>query len=170
MNKFARQDEALPRVMGHSNRARWWWGGIAIAMLATVSTISAGNYRICSYSIDGGGGGVSAGNRFRIEGTVNQPSAGMPMAGLTYEVDGGFWSVPEEEGVVDPSTPVLSIQSIDPGKMSITWNAGTGRRWQLERSFGLSPAAWKAVPGAIQTPVVLPSSDTTTLFRLRLVE
>lgn len=170
MKEFTRQREALPRVMVRSDGARWW-GLLAIAMLGPVSTISAGSYRISSYSIDGGGGGVSTGSRFRIEGTVNQPSAGMPMAGLTYQVDGGFWAVPEEdEVVVDPSTPVLSIKSIDPGKISITWDAGTGRRWQLERSLGLSPAAWKAVPGAIQAPVLLPSSDTTTLFRLRQVE
>lgn len=139
---------------------------VALSVVAGAAlTADAGTYRITSYNIDGSGGGASSSSRFRIDGTVNQPSAGAPMVGVKYGVGGGLWTPPEE----DSPAPVLSIKPIDPRQISITWSAGAGRQWQLERTAGLGSAVWKAVPGAIKAPVLLPSSDSTAMFRLRQV-
>jgi hypothetical protein len=47
----------------------------------------------------------------------------------------------------------------------ISWSAiGTG--WVLEAKDALAPASWQAVPGATNSPVVLPAVGPGRIFRL----
>lgn len=43
-----------------------------------------------SWATVDGGGGISAGGRFQVRGTVGQPDAGL-MEGGAFELRGGFW-------------------------------------------------------------------------------
>ena len=56
------------------------------------ATPQGGDYRIDRYTIDGGGG-VSSGGTFEIQGTIGQPDADplQPSTGGVYEITGGFW-------------------------------------------------------------------------------
>jgi hypothetical protein len=57
-------------------------------------------------SIDGGGGS-SAGGRFRLGATIGQPAAGQ-LQGGRFTLIGGFWT-PLELGLIDPPDFTLKI-------------------------------------------------------------
>ena len=61
-----------------------------LASLALASAASAGPFDITWYTIDGGGGTVSAGS-YTLSGTIGQPDAGTLSAG-GYTLKGGFWT------------------------------------------------------------------------------
>ena len=56
------------------------------------ATPQGGDYRIDSYTVDGGGG-TSSGGIFEIQGTIGQPDADplQPSTGGVFEITGGFW-------------------------------------------------------------------------------
>jgi hypothetical protein len=66
-----------------------------------------------SFSIDwhkiGGGGGLSAGGAFQMNGTIGQVDASSAMNGGNYSVTGGFWSLISV--VQTPGAPPLYISS-----------------------------------------------------------
>jgi hypothetical protein len=64
---------------------------MAVWIILTLST-SAQPFSIDWSTIDGGGGGGSAG-AYSLTGTIGQPDAGATMANAPYAVQGGFWSV-----------------------------------------------------------------------------
>lgn len=153
-------------------RSRWrgssrgWFHRMmgVVSMVALSSEASAQNFRITSFSIDGGSS-VSGGERFRVEGTVGHPASGPSLIGLNYQVDGGVWAEPEDNGAVE--APVLSIQWVDSKRVRIFW--GESRQtWQLEHNNVLGSPGWTPVPGAIQAPVLFQSSESAAMFRLRL--
>ncbi len=61
---------------------------LLIIVLVTISMVAA-DYSISWYTIDGGGG-LSTGGTFTLEGTIGQPDAG-EMSGGDYTLSGGFW-------------------------------------------------------------------------------
>ena len=65
--------------------------GAALAQ-SPPATPQGGDYRIDSYTVDGGGG-TSSGGIFEIQGTIGQPDADplQPSTGGVFEITGGFW-------------------------------------------------------------------------------
>jgi hypothetical protein len=59
---------------------------IKVAASATFSNVS---YAIDWWTVDGGGG-VSDGGEYTLQGTIGQPDAGS-INGGDYTLDGGFW-------------------------------------------------------------------------------
>lgn len=65
---------------------------ILVGLLLTVLGLSVGavgGYALNWWTVDGGGG-VSSGGNFDIQGTAGQPDAGV-MNGGNFTVEGGFW-------------------------------------------------------------------------------
>ncbi len=61
----------------------------SLSLLLTAGLLHAGQYKIVWSTIDGGGG-VSMGGPYVLEGTIGQPDAAYS-AGDNYEVLGGYW-------------------------------------------------------------------------------
>lgn len=127
-------------------------------------TTGAETYRVTSFSIDGGGGSSGSG-RFRVEGTVGNPTVGPPLIGVKYQVAGGIMELTEPNMLGE--SPILSIQWVEPARVRISWADKPGT-WQLERGSISGTSGWTPVPGAVQAPVLLPSSESAAMFRLRL--
>lgn len=74
---------------------------ILVGLLLTVLGLSVravGGYALDWWTVDGGGG-VSSGGNFGIQGTAGQPDAGV-MSGGNFTVEGGFWG---GETVIPPA-------------------------------------------------------------------
>lgn len=66
-----------------------------VMVLAVSAPLSAAEFDIDWFTIDGGGG-TSAGGSFELSGTIGQWDAGspaMPMTGGDFELVGGFWVI-----------------------------------------------------------------------------
>ncbi len=77
------------------------------------------------YSVEGGGGGTSAGGDFAVSGTIGQPEAG-DMSGGSYSVAGGFWSaiaLQPPVGTPDASPTVTPPSGEAPLPVQFTANA-----------------------------------------------
>lgn len=75
-------------------------------------------YVIDWFTLDGGGG-VSTGGVYTIQGTIGQPDAGLSSGG-PYSLVGGFWGV--VEAVQTPGAPLLSIAHIpELSTMNVSW-------------------------------------------------
>jgi len=73
------------------------WAGAALIILLAVdlnrdvfnASAEPGGYELTWSAIDGGGG-VSSGGSFTVDGSIGQPEAGS-MSGGGYTLGGGFW-------------------------------------------------------------------------------
>ena len=63
-----------------------------LALFLMPIAASAQSYTIDWYKI-AGGGGVSTGATYQVTGTIGQPDASGAMAGGSYSLTGGFWSL-----------------------------------------------------------------------------
>jgi hypothetical protein len=71
-----------------------------VFVMATASVASAVEITNNSFTIDGGGGNMSAGS-FELRGTIGQPDAGV-LTGGEFALNGGFWApAPDFEGDCD---------------------------------------------------------------------
>ena len=52
---------------------------------------TGGGYDLSWWTVDGGGGQVSAGG-YVLDGTAGQPDASAPLTAGGYELTGGYWS------------------------------------------------------------------------------
>src|SRR5262245_49141245 len=63
-----------------------------------------------SYSIDwftvDGGGGISAGGGYSLDGSTGQPDAGVTLSGGLFSLTGGFWNIVAGQ---TPGEPTLKI-------------------------------------------------------------
>jgi hypothetical protein len=66
------------------------------AMLATAS-VSADDFSLDWWTIDGGGEMWTTGGDFELSGTIGQPDAGVLMTGGDFGLSGGFWAGAAEE-------------------------------------------------------------------------
>jgi hypothetical protein len=67
---------------------------LAILWGAVTTVAQSGNgYEITRWTVDGGGGGSSAGGNYTLAGTIGQPDAGPALTGSGYVLAGGFWGV-----------------------------------------------------------------------------
>jgi len=143
-------------VVGH-------WSFVIIPLLGllfAVTRLSAQNYSIDWFTIDGGGGSSSGGS-YTLSGTIGQPDAGT-LSGGTYALEGGFWP-----GIVVPSTgeaPTLFIQVFG-ANVVISWVPGTPG-FTLEQTDNLSSPSWSAGPAGNPTSPI-PATTGTKYYRLR---
>src|ERR1017187_10049544 len=94
---------------------------VAAGLLVATGSLNA--VRAQSYSIDwstiDGGGGVSTGGVYQVNGTIGQPDAGAAMTGGNYSVSGGFWSL--IAAVQRPGAPLLTISLTHTNTAVVSW-------------------------------------------------
>ena len=122
---------------------------MAVWVILTIST-SAQPFSIDWSTIDGGGGGSSAG-AYSLTGTIGQPDAGATMANAPYAVQGGFWSVLG-------TRPALSIW-IEGNNVVVVWPV-TASDCHLQQTDNLGVPIWSDVS---QQPSVVGGEFQVTL-------
>jgi hypothetical protein len=100
-----------------------------------------------SYSVDwykiSGGGGTSTNGQYAISGTIGQHDASGAMAGGSYSVTGGFWSLISV--LQTAGAPTLFI-SQSGNTLTVCWQAVSG--WSLQQNGNLAvPTGWSASSG-----------------------
>ena len=130
---------------------------LLITLLSPVS-VSAQNYRIDWFTIDGGGG-TSSGGPYTISGTIGQPDAG-EIKGGNYVLEGGFWG----EILMQLVAPRLYIErSVD--HVTISWTPNTPG-FYLQESPTLAPGSWSNSASGSSNPAVVPSAGPSRFFQL----
>jgi len=105
---------------------------------------SAQQYTVDWYKI-AGGGGISTGGTYTINGTIGQHDAGGPMTGGNYSLTGGFWAIISV--VQTPGLPNLAITLISPNSVKVSWPA-TGT-YTLQTNSILGTPGWLGYGGTI---------------------
>lgn len=129
--------------------------------------VSAQNYDISWFSIDGGGG-TSTGGVYSVSGTIGQPDAGH-MSGGNFSIDGGFWGI--FAAIQTPGAPLLTITPAG-ANVIISWPVSTGS-FTLQNNTDLNfPNAWSTVGQSIIVTnglnmVVVPATFGNKFFRLK---
>jgi hypothetical protein len=89
---------------------------------ALVAATAIGQYAIEWSTIDGGGGGVSSGGKYRISGTIGQSDASAVSTGGDYVTGSGFWY-----GIIRvPGDPELRIARLPSGGVRVFWKDPEG--------------------------------------------
>ena len=134
---------------------------LAGLILSLALSLSAQNYSIDWFTIDGGGG-TSSGGPYTLTGTIGQPDAGIHTGG-SYTLIGGFWGA---FAVQQVGAPTLFIRPAGPGQVTISWEPNTpGFTLQETSDLGLAPGGWGTAPSGSANPVTV---NTTTLRFYRL--
>jgi hypothetical protein len=124
---------------------------VCVGILATA--VSAQNYSIDWFTIDGGGG-TSTGGVYTVNGTIGQPDAGGPLTGGSFSLTGGFWSLLSV--VPTPGAPELTITLVGAGTAKVLWpSPSTG--FVLQQNSNLSTTNWVVPPETV-------SDDGTNKF------
>jgi len=104
-----------------------------------------------TYSINwhkiAGGGGLSSGGNYSINGTIGQSDAGLTMTGGSYALTGGFWSLISL--VQSVGLPNLSI-SFAGNQVVISWPA-TGTYTLQQNNNLAASASWVTSGYSINT-------------------
>ncbi|MCI0746543.1 MAG: hypothetical protein L0Y58_14170 [Verrucomicrobia subdivision 3 bacterium] len=129
-------------------------------LLAVPFSLSAQNYAIDWFTIDGGGGS-SGGGAYTLTGTIGQPDAGT-MTGGSFVLEGGFW--PGVFAVQQGGAPRLFIQNSG-ANVIITW-APDSPGFILQHSPSFAPPLWGNVPDGANG-ISIPRSATQRFYRLR---
>jgi hypothetical protein len=129
--------------------------------------LNAQSFAIDWFTIDGGGG-ISTGTNFSLQGTIGQPDAGL-LSSANFELQGGFWSMVVSDG----EGSRLAIARDASGAVTISWPR-TAANFVLDWSGSLSSAsgAWSQVGFPYQTNethifIRLPTPSANGFFRLR---
>lgn len=109
------------------------------------AVVTAQNYSIDWYTVDGGGG-TSTGGVYSVSGTIGQPDAGGPLTGGAYSLTGGFWAI---GAVQTPGAPLLTISRTPTNTVVVSWPLPASG-WGLQQSTNLSTAVWAAPIETIQ--------------------
>jgi hypothetical protein len=117
-----------------------------------------------TYAIDwykvAGGVGTSTGGTYQVSGTVGQHDAGGPMAGGSYSLTGGFWSLIQV--VQTPGAPLLTISHVG-NQAIVSWDPSvTG--WTLQTNSTLFAGTWGNYLGTMVNNSVTNSPPTGTVF------
>jgi len=112
-------------------------------LLATVLVTWCLQLSAQTYSADwhkvAGGGGVSTGGVYSVNGTAGQHDAGGPMTGGPYSIMGGFWAL---SAVQTPGAPVLKVFHSNTNTAIVSWPAPSAG-WILQQNTSLAfPAGW----------------------------
>ena len=119
----------------------------SIALMIAASAWSQSDYSVAWGTI-AGGGGISTGTTYSVQGTIGQSALG-EMSGGEFGLRGGFWSL--VVAVQTPGAPLLSITRSN-GTVVIAWPRDT-TGWTLQSAPGPNvPGDWSVVPtGLYQT-------------------
>jgi hypothetical protein len=144
---------------------------VAVGLLVATGGLTA--VRAQSYSIDwstiDGGGGVSTGGVYQVNGTIGQADAGVAMTGGNYSVSGGFWSL--IAAVQTPGAPLLKITLTHTNTAVVSWpSPSTGFGLQQNSSAGTTN--WTDVglspnDNGTTKSVVVPASPGSKFYRLK---
>jgi hypothetical protein len=117
----------------------------ALALAASAAQAQT-NFTVDWFTIDGGGG-VSTGGTYTVNGTIGQPDAGA-MSGGNFTLQGGFWGV--IAAVPTPGAPTLDIFRTTTNTVAVTWpSPSTG--WNLQQNTNsVSSVNWSNVISGIQ--------------------
>jgi hypothetical protein len=127
---------------------------LAGSLLCGLQNISAQNYSIDWFTVDGGGG-TSTGGVYSVSGTIGQPDAGI-MSGGNYTLQGGFWSV--VAAIQTEGAPLLTITRSGPSVI-ISWpSPSTG--FVLQETTNVAGTTWTNVA---QTPVDNGTTKSVTI-------
>jgi len=112
---------------------------ISLALAAGAQPYSVDWYKVS------GGGGVSTGGVYSVNGTIGQHDAGGPMTGGGYSLTGGFWAIISV--VQTPGLPNLTIALVSPNSVKVSWPA-TGT-YTLQTNSILGTPGWLGYGGTI---------------------
>jgi len=123
---------------------------LTLVVLATVNLYLA-TARAQQYSIDwykiAGGGGISTGGVYSVNGTIGQHDAGGPMTGPNYSLTGGFWSLVSV--VQTPGLPPLTI-AYSGTSVIVSW-PNTGNYTLQQNPSVAAAAGWTTSSYTINT-------------------
>lgn len=136
---------------------------LAAMMSAVALGVTAQNYSVDWFTLDGGGG-TSTGGVYSLSGTLGQPDAGGPMTNGQFSVTGGFWALPL--AVQSAGAPLLSIVPSGSGKARIAWTPSTPG-FVLQETTNLSTGPWLNAPSGATNPVDVPATLPIKAYRLR---
>jgi hypothetical protein len=99
------------------------------------------------YSVDwykiAGGGGISTGGVYSVNGTIGQHDAGGPLSGGDFTLVGGFWSLISV--VQTPGAPLLSINEQSADSVTVSWPQTPGWVLQQAPSLPAGPSGWTSI-------------------------
>jgi predicted Zn-dependent protease len=124
-----------------------------------------------SYSVDwykiSGGGGTSTNGQYAISGTIGQHDASGAMAGGSYSVTGGFWSlisVVQTAGlpnlVITQNGNTVSVSWPNTGSYTLQQNAN------LAATSGWAPTGYQINTGNGTNSITITSPTGNLFFRL----
>jgi hypothetical protein len=131
----------LPHLRLASTR-RWvrtWFAFAAGLALA----VSAQNFTVDWYTLDGGGG-TSTGGVYSVSGTIGQPDAGA-MSGGNYSLTGGFWAL---YAVQTPGAPRLSVWRTTTNTVVVSWPSPSTGFW-LYQNTNVNSTNWVSPPETV---------------------
>lgn len=86
-------------------------------LLFLLTLISARAQYSLAWTTTDAGGGTSSGGSYALQGTIAQPDATAPSAGLSFSLTGGFWTFPD----LSAPLPELTL-TLDSGFAILTWS------------------------------------------------
>ncbi len=77
---------------------------LLILCLSVVGTAIAQvtSYQITWWSVDQGGAVAKTGDGYSLSGSMGQPDAGQAISEGSYQINGGFWVIPENNYIFLP--------------------------------------------------------------------
>ena len=120
-----------------------------------------------SYSIDwykiAGGGGISTGGTYQLNGTIGQPDASVAMTGGNFSLTGGFWSL---YAVQTPAVPFLTI-TYSGNQAIVSWPSSV-IGWTLQTNNNLTTGTWGNYTGTmVNNSVTNAPPKGNIFFRLK---
>jgi hypothetical protein len=118
-----------------------------LALLVSAVAARAQAFSIDWSSLDGGGGGTSAGGLYSLSGTIGQADANQePMIGGPFSLAGGFWSI---FAVQTAGAPRLTITS-NPQLLTstISWPSSAAG-FTLRQNTDLTTTNWVPVSQSV---------------------
>ena len=146
---------------------RWLWLAVVFAFAASLM-VGAETYSIDWFKI-AGGGGASVGGVYQVSGTIGQHDAGGPMAGGSYSLTGGFWSLTV---VVQTSgSPTLNISLTSTNTPIVSWSSPS-TDFVLQQNSDIGTTNWTNVgitpnDNGTTKSVVLPANPGNQFYRLK---
>jgi hypothetical protein len=129
---------------------------------ASAQTYSADWHKVA------GGGGVSTGGVYSVNGTAGQHDASGPMTGGPYSVTGGYWAL---SAVQTPGAPFLKILLSNTNTAIVSWTAPSVG-WILQQNTNLAlPAGWSNATNAVtqaggQNEIIVARPTGNRFYRL----
>jgi hypothetical protein len=108
--------------------------GLLLPMLGMAQSYTINWYKIA------GGGGLSTGGTYQVNGTIGQPDASGAMTGGSYSLTGGFWSIISV--VQTAGVPNLIIVPNGPNSVKLLWPAPAPGTYVLQQNSVLGATGW----------------------------